>query len=461
MQRNHLRMAKIVNEVGLSRTQKYPNYSVTMSWDRDCCVYRTVIYFLVASAIKQKRSSSFRDSRTDMIVHSDRTVNEHKKIYSRILEILQEIRQAFIEEQPQFFLSKFERCYNKYISVELREQYPFVSLVYTFSDVVENTGVILHNSKGKETKKNEQYKFHKIFVGGDLLQRGLTFKNLIVSYFTRFAKNGGNMDTTLQRARWFGYRSKYLDLCKIFTTDTIAQEFSNLADIEDDLWDQFEEVENGTKQITDILISADNTKLKPTAKNKAKYKKIDFRHRWIKQKFIVIDDELIMANNAYLERLISDIDCWTSTTIGSNHNDFVTAQYADFSNEQLVDLIQSINSAFDREPLYRNPLLDAFGKSGAIVTLMWSPGEKPRYRSIYNNSDQDRIKALHQGANTTNEEKLRYLGDKTVIIDPSKINIQIHHISPGITKENRLGKDQYMFAIYLPKDKTYYVKDND
>lgn len=36
-------MAKIVNEVGLSRTQKYPNYSVTMSWDRDCCVYRTVI----------------------------------------------------------------------------------------------------------------------------------------------------------------------------------------------------------------------------------------------------------------------------------------------------------------------------------------------------------------------------------------------------------------------------------
>ena len=40
-------MAKIVNEVGLSRTQKYPNYSVTMSWDRDCCVYRTVIIIIV------------------------------------------------------------------------------------------------------------------------------------------------------------------------------------------------------------------------------------------------------------------------------------------------------------------------------------------------------------------------------------------------------------------------------
>lgn len=424
-------------------------------------LYEAILYFIIASAIKQKRSISIRDRRSDMIVHSDRTVKEHKKIYSRILELLQDIQQAFIEEETKFYLQKLENSYNKYLSAELREQYPFTELVDTFKDVVENSGVILHNSKGKETKKNEQYKLHKIYVGGDLLQRGLTFKNLIVSYFTRFAKNGGNMDTTLQRARWFGYRSKYLDLCKIYTTDAIAQEFSNLADIEDDLWDQFEEVENGTKQITDILISADNTRLKPTAKNKAKYKKVDFRHRWIKQKFIVVDEELIVANNTYLERLISEIDCWTSTTIGSNHDDFVTAQYSEFTNEQLVNLIQSINSAFDREPLYRNPLLEAFGNSGAIVILMWSHGEKPRYRSIYNNSDQDRIKALHQGANTTNEEKLRYLGDKTVIVDPSKINIQIHHISPGITKENRLGKDQYMFAIYLPKDKTYFIKDND
>ena len=62
MQRNHLRMEKIVNEVGLSRTQKYPNYSVTMSWDRDCCVYRTVIIFnlsgeIISSVIKHKAVS--------------------------------------------------------------------------------------------------------------------------------------------------------------------------------------------------------------------------------------------------------------------------------------------------------------------------------------------------------------------------------------------------------------------
>lgn len=93
---------------------------------------------------------------------------------------------------------------------------------------------------------------------------------------------------------------------------------------------------------------------------------------------------------------------------------------------------------------------------------MWTNGDnKTRYRSIYNDAAQDRIKALHQGANTTDEEKLTYLGDKKVIVDPTKINVQVHYISPGLSKSKRLGKEQYMFAIYIPKDKVYFIKEND
>ena len=93
---------------------------------------------------------------------------------------------------------------------------------------------------------------------------------------------------------------------------------------------------------------------------------------------------------------------------------------------------------------------------------MWTDDDnKTRYRSIYQDAAKDRIKALHQGANTTDIEKLTYLGDQKVVVDPNKINIQIHYISPGLSKHDRLGKDQYMFAIYMPKDKIYFVKDND
>lgn len=422
-----------------------------------------IYYFLIASAIKCKRATKKKEMLSDMIIHVDRTVAAHGSIYSAIYDLLGEIKQAFIEnESVEFYVNILRKSYNKYLNEELKLTYPFDdNLISEISRVIKSTGAILQNGLGKHTKDLELTKLHKIYIGGDLLQRGLTFPNLIVSYFTRFAKSGGNMDTTLQRARWFGYREKYLDLCKIFTTEEISKEFTVLAEVEDDLWEQFEDVEKGLLEIKDIIIQAEDTKQKPTAKNKAKYKTITFKNRWIKQKFIVTNDAEIRNNNARIEELIASIPVWNKTTEGSNVNQ-PTAQYALFSAEQLRSLIASINTAFDREPFNKKPLLELVDQSDIPVILMWTDNnDKTRYRSIYNDAAQDRIKALHQGANTTDETRLTYFGDKKVVVDPAKINIQIHYVSPGLNKTTRLGKDQYMFAIYIPKDKKYFIKDND
>ena len=422
-----------------------------------------IYYFFIASAIKRIRAKNKKDMRSDMIIHVDRTVAAHGSIYSAIHDMLEEVKQAFINEDSiDFYVNQLEKSYNDFLNPEVKLQYPLDdTLLDEISKTIQSTGAILQNGIGKHTKEKELTKLHKIYIGGDLLQRGLTFSNLLVSYFTRFAKSGGNMDTTLQRARWFGYRSKYLDLCKIFTTNEIAKEFTVLAEVEDDLWEQFDDLEKGLLEIKDIIIQAENTKQKPTAKNKAKYKKVTFKNRWIKQKFIVVNDEEIASNNARVQDLISSIDEWTLTDAGSTIGE-QTAKYAVFTAEQLITLIQSIDTAFDREPFYKKPLLELVGSSDIPVILMWcNDNDKMRYRSIYNDDAHDRIKALHQGANSTDEEKLTYLGDKKVIVDPDKVNIQIHYISPGLSKANRLGKEQFMFAIYIPKDKVYFMKDYD
>ena len=421
-----------------------------------------IYYFFVASAIKRARANNKKDMRSDMIIHVDRTVVAHGSIYSATHDMLEEIKQAFInEDYVEFYRLQLKRSYDKFLCDAVKSEYSFDVIFADITKVILSTGVILQNGVGKVTKEKELTKLHKIYIGGDLLQRGLTFSNLIVSYFTRFAKSGGNMDTTLQRARWFGYRSKYLDLCKIFTTDEISKEFAVLAEVEDDLWEQFEDVEKGLLEIKDIIIQAENTKQKPTAKNKAKFKKISFKNRWIKQKFIVTNDVERSANNAYIQNLIASIANWMPITEGSNIG-AVTAQYAEFSASQLNGLIQSIETAFDREPFNKTAIKELVGTSEIPVILMWTDNEdKTRYRSIYQDAAKDRIKALHQGANTTDIEKLTYLGDQKVIVDPNKINIQIHYISPGLSRQERLGKDQYMFAIYMPKDKIYFVKDND
>jgi hypothetical protein len=59
-----------------------------------------------------------------------------------------------------------------------------------------------------------------IIVGGNVLSRGLTIEGLAISYFTRWAK-GPVDDTVMQRQRWLGYRSDFIEFNRIFTSKEI------------------------------------------------------------------------------------------------------------------------------------------------------------------------------------------------------------------------------------------------
>jgi hypothetical protein len=56
-----------------------------------------------------------------------------------------------------------------------------------------------------------------VAVGGSRLSRGITVEGLCTSYFARTARLRHD-DTVLQMCRWFGYRGRYLEFCRIFTT---------------------------------------------------------------------------------------------------------------------------------------------------------------------------------------------------------------------------------------------------
>ena len=69
-----------------------------------------------------------------------------------------------------------------------------------------------------------------IVVGGAILARGLTLDGLMASYFLRSASQ---YDTLLQMGRWFGYRSGYEDLPRIWMVGDLADAFEELAGVED------------------------------------------------------------------------------------------------------------------------------------------------------------------------------------------------------------------------------------
>lgn len=425
-------------------------------------LWLAIRYFIVASAAKRKLSSSSKEKYSDMIIHAFREVSQHSNIYTSVESYIKTIREAFEYDdydEVAFYMNEFKQCYDDHFDNYVKNQMKFEDLYDELRTVIKKVKVILKNGIGKTTQGNENLKWHKIYIGGDLLQRGLTFKNLITTYFTRWATGGGNMDTNLQRARWFGYRQKYIHLCKIFTTPTIAQEFTALAEIEDDLWDQFAEVENGSLKIDDILIQSDKTKQNPTSKARVSYNKVSFKNRWIKQRVLVEDQSQIDANNHLVDKMI-DSCVWQETTVGSRINQ-ETAQYTTLSSEHLKKLINLIQSVFDYEPFQKKALIDLLGQDNLPVILMWKHDDteetKKRYRSMYPNTY--RIKALQQGADSSLDDKITYEGDSSVVVDREKINIQIHCITPGYKGKQELrNKSQYMFAVYLPKEKVYFVK---
>lgn len=71
-----------------------------------------------------------------------------------------------------------------------------------------------------------------IVVGGSVLARGLTLEGLMVSYFLR---SSSQYDTLLQMGRWFGYRTGYEDLPRIWTTAELEESFRALATIEQEI----------------------------------------------------------------------------------------------------------------------------------------------------------------------------------------------------------------------------------
>ena len=417
-----------------------------------------ICHYIISSAIMHKRGKTT----SDMIIHSHRNVSDHSAIYQCVEAYIQAFKDDIAYNDTDALKTRFDelkKCYVRYFTEEVRSKYDFDSLKEIIcKEVVKRIYIILKNSAGRVTQSTESFRKHKIYIGGDLLQRGVTFSSLVTTYFSRWANDGGNMDTNLQRARWFGYREKYIDLCKIFTTENIAREFTTLSEMEADLWEQFYSVQSGEMKIDELLIRADNTKQRPTRKNVATYKAVTFKNKWLTQRVGVFDQIQLKVNNERVENLVNSLHLLEMSE-GRRDGD-VSAEYSIVETSILQNLIEQIQTIFDLEPFEKQPLKELLDGMGPIpVIIMKGYHTTGRERSFY---QDNKIYALLQGADNKNKDKAVFLGDSFVIADKSKVNIQIHKIVPKRRTENGVVPmpeyTQYMFAIYVPKEKKYFVK---
>ena len=115
--------------------------------------------------------------------------------------------------------------------------------------------------------EHERTGLNVIAVGGLSLSRGLTLEGLIVSYFLR---NSMMYDTLLQMGRWFGYRTGYEDLCRVWMPEEAQGWYTHITDSIEELRDELARMQSVNATPTDfgLRVRSHPDTLIVTARNK-------------------------------------------------------------------------------------------------------------------------------------------------------------------------------------------------
>jgi Z1 domain len=111
---------------------------------------------------------------------------------------------------------------------------PLSGIVNRIKFYLQGTNIKLINATSTEEIKLDAA--YNIFVGGNKLGRGVTIKNLLVSYYGRNPQRP-NSDTVLQHARMYGYRQRELGVTRLFLPDRLADHFRLIHQMESALRD--------------------------------------------------------------------------------------------------------------------------------------------------------------------------------------------------------------------------------
>lgn len=128
--------------------------------------------------------------------------------------------------------------------------------------------IVLNSTTGEQLEYEEKPDRQLIAVGGNRLSRGLTLEGLTIAYFLRTTSMA---DSLLQMARWYGFRSGYDDLIRIWTTEVIAQWFVELALVEESLRDSITAMNRAGRRPDEMAIRMrSHSELMLTSKQKSR-----------------------------------------------------------------------------------------------------------------------------------------------------------------------------------------------
>lgn len=419
-------------------------------------VYRAIAMFFVGNAIRYSRGDMGNHA---MLIHPSQKKYDHRIVLNKIQGIIDNWKSkaktkiAGRNDISYLTLRKhLVLAYESFINDGI-VCVPFEELENTVLNRIKLCSPVhICNSDENATDNSKLYKTN-IFVGGNLVERGITIKGLAITYITRRAKGKSNVDNTEQRARWFGYKAGYLDVCRVFTTKDIKDDFSSILEHDDDMWASIERAQErgiSFKDMPRIFLLARTAFLEMTRKNVAKTANYALSE-WKSQRYFVMDRTMANQNTHVLLKFREKYNQLVTTERYNKvqvHAIIRNIKYQLVYAELLANLSYLNKEILDGQ--YFAVLNEALNKLNLspLVDIYWVRDIEHSTRKInYDGS----IQQLFQGRNPNISSSSYYEGDRSLVDkEPDHIQLQIHYVKPT----NLVGFDFYSpaLAIYIPEN---------
>lgn len=192
-----------------------------------------ILDFVLAGAARAERGDGAAPAA--MLVHTSMLVAEHGRVGGQVATRFGELRDEWRYLRRggvrQRLMNRWETeqtmTTREIDATRVRAFETIEPYIGPFMEAVEVREI--NSATGEMLDYDREPGLKAIVIGGNRLSRGLTIEGLLISYFVR---RSATYDTLMQMGRWFGFRTRYEDLTRIYTTPELAQWFSDLAMVE-------------------------------------------------------------------------------------------------------------------------------------------------------------------------------------------------------------------------------------
>lgn len=429
--------------------------------------YYLLSYIDIVFSDKNIQEGDELPPKSSMLIHTDVRMISHDDIKNNVEAIIQNLI-SYNNKKNDFSFENEIKLINEII---LENDFNNIKNVISneskiIDDLIECAEtckilIINNNQKGNIGTINTDYL--PIYIGSKMLERGITFNNLIVSFFINSPKSQVAIDTMLQRCRWFGYRKEVEKHMKIFTTEKIINQFCEIAKHNNDVWNKLMICDKDKIPFYEFEQNFyfDNDTLKPTNKVPTTRDKLprSLYFNYVENSF---------HNEEWFEQIINRMKLNNNKERISNR-DYLSL---DFSKKEIIEFDKQIVSEIcSIEETQLNRLIDnsEVDKSYKFVYMNYDfndNSEKPHKRKCFVEGDNKyRIQQLFNGMSENYNKILKnyddaYIGDiNWNQIDKYKNTIffQIHKVKCVDENDNEITT-RYFLAIVHNNDIVVYKK---